>query len=221
MTKNFITVSDTEGTCWEEQRTDHHPSSLSRWSRNNLCLSDGSTHFLFVTEGPSTLRFLSSEFPLQAGMYAAVPGVSEISGGSGIVVTRKEFGGLFHLGGPIEEQGRLRYIDGCTDSLLIPPVRWGDPCLNLLHIPANTHQSQHTHPSHRVGVIVSGHGHCITPNGKTPLVPGQVFVIPEESQHSFHTAGEALRVIAYHPESDFGPTDETHPMVNKTILSDS
>jgi mannose-6-phosphate isomerase-like protein (cupin superfamily) len=68
---------------------------------------------------------------------------------------------------------------------------------------------------------VSGHGHCITPNGKTPLVPGQVFVIPEESQHSFHTAGEALRVIAYHPESDFGPTDETHPMVNKTILSDS
>jgi hypothetical protein len=47
-----------------------------------------------------------------------------------------------------------------------------------------------------------------------------VFVIPEESQHSFHTENKALRVIAYHPESDFGPTDETHPMVNKTILSD-
>lgn len=154
-------------------------------------------------------------------MYAAVPGSCEVSGGSGIVVTRIAFSGFFHLGGPIEEAGRLRYIDGCTDSLLIPPVRWGDPCLNLLHIPANTNQSQHTHPSHRVGVIVSGYGHCITPDGNTPLIPGQVFVIPAESQHSFHTEKEALRVIAYHPESDFGPTDETHPMVNKTILNNS
>jgi len=28
---------------------------------------------------------------------------------------------FFHLGGPVEETGRLRYIDGCTDSLLIRP----------------------------------------------------------------------------------------------------
>ncbi|MEN8678880.1 MAG: AraC family ligand binding domain-containing protein [Akkermansiaceae bacterium] len=220
MTKNFITVTETEGACWEEVEPDCHPSSLGRWAGNGLDLSDDGTHFLFVTEGQATLRFLDLEFPLTAGMYAAVPGSCEISGGDGIAVTRKGFCGFFNLGGPIEEEGRLRYIDGCTDSLLIPPVRWGDPCLNLLHIPANTHQSQHTHPSHRVGVIVSGRGHCITPDGKIPLVPGLVFVIPEESQHSFHTGNEALRVIAYHPESDFGPTDETHPMVNKTILSD-
>ncbi|MDA7933940.1 AraC family ligand binding domain-containing protein [Akkermansiaceae bacterium] len=220
MTKNFITVTETKGACWEEVGPDCHPSSLGRWSENGLDLSDDGTHFLFVTEGQATLRFLDLEFPLPAGMYAAVPGSCEISGGAGIAVTRKGFHGFFNLGGPIEEEGRLRYIDGCTDSLLIPPVRWGDPCLNLLHIPANTHQSQHTHPSHRVGVIVSGRGHCITPDGKIPLVPGLVFVIPEESQHSFHTENKALRVIAYHPESDFGPTDETHPMVNKTILSD-
>ena len=34
----------------------------------------------------------------------------------------------------------------------------GDPCLNLLHIPPSTRQSAHTHPSIRVGLIVSG-GH--------------------------------------------------------------
>jgi hypothetical protein len=47
------------------------------------------------------------------------------------------------------------------------------------------------------------------------------FVIPENAKHSFHTSEQALRVIAYHPDSDFGPTDESHPMVNKTILSPS
>ena len=25
-------------------------------------------------------------------------------------------------------------------------------------------------------------------------------------------------VIAYHPDSDFGPTDDDHPMVNRTIV---
>ncbi|MSQ82944.1 MAG: hypothetical protein EXR77_08510 [Myxococcales bacterium] len=31
--------------------------------------------------------------------------------------------------------------------------------------------------------------------------------------------GETLDVLAWHPDSDFGPTDQTHPMVNRTLLS--
>jgi hypothetical protein len=27
-----------------------------------------------------------------------------------------------------------------------------------------------------------------------------------------------LRVIAYHPDSDFGPTHEDHPMINRTMV---
>ena len=27
-----------------------------------------------------------------------------------------------------------------------------------------------------------------------------------------------MDVIAYHPDSDWGPTDETHPMVNRTFV---
>ena len=27
-----------------------------------------------------------------------------------------------------------------------------------------------------------------------------------------------MAVIAYHPDSDFGPTHEVHPMINRTIV---
>ena len=118
-----------------------------------------------------------------------------LRGGSGLVITRAGYRGFFHVGGPVEETGRLRYIDGCTDSLLIPPVLLGDPCLNLLHIPPGTRQSAHTHPSVRVGLIVSGRGECVTPDCHYPLSPGVAFVIPPDSRHSFHTHDEALRLL--------------------------
>jgi len=28
-----------------------------------------------------------------------------------------------------------------------------------------------------------------------------------------------MRVIAYHPDSDFGATHEDHPMINRTIVN--
>lgn len=218
----FLHFEKLQGLCWEETAPESYPSSLRRWQADHpVGLENGGTHFIFVTQGPATLRFLETDYLLHQGMYAAVPGSCSIENGAGIAISRSAHRGFFHLGGPVEEAGRLRYIDGCTDSLLIPPVRMGDPCLNLLHIPPHTRQSRHTHPSHRVGVILSGSGECVTPSGIIPLSPGMVFVIPEDAEHSFHTSNEALRVIAYHPESDCGPTDESHPMVNKTILSAS
>ena len=151
-------------------------------------------------------------------MYFAVPGELQIAQGKGILVTRLGHRGFFHLGGPIEEIGRLRYIDGCTDSLLISPPLLGDPCLNLLHIPPGTRQTAHTHPSIRVGLVVRGSGECATPNARYSLRPGLGFVIAADALHSFHTNHEPLLVIAYHPDSDFGPTHECHPMVNRTIV---
>ena len=126
----------------------------------------------------------------------------------------------FQIGGPIERLGRLRYIDGCTDSLLIPPWRRGEACLNLLHIPPGVEQTMHTHPSDRIGVVVSGRGQCVTPAGSTELEPGVLWRIPAEGLHRFRTEGEALRIVAWHPDSDFGPTDEDHPMLRKTFVGD-
>jgi|TARA_R110000744_G_scaffold211127_1_gene330257 hypothetical protein len=136
--------------------------------------------------------------------------------------------------GGLEKEGRLKYIDGCTDSLLIPPVKMGDPCFNHLSFPKNIDQTQHTHPSHRIGIVAKGQGRCITPFGILPLVKGMIFVIKEwdkktynkgldgkdypNGQHSFETTDEGMDVVAFHPDSDFGATDINHPMINRTLV---
>jgi len=135
-------------------------------------LSDeGATHFIFVDQGTATLEGEMGTFLLGPGMYGSLPGRWSIKStvGRGIAITRHDWLGFFLIGGPIEGLGRLRYIDGCTDSLIIPPVVLGDPCLNLLHIPPGTRQTSHTHPSIRLGMIVSGRGLCVTPEGDYPL----------------------------------------------------
>lgn len=137
-------------------------------------------------------------------------------------------------GGSIEKNGRLKYIDGCTDSLLIPPVKLGDPCLNHLHFPRDIDQTPHTHPSHRIGIVAKGHGECVTPFGNLPLKEGMIFVIKEwdgnsyskgldgemypDGTHKFKTSEVSMDVIAFHPDSDFGATDVDHPMINRTIV---
>lgn len=198
---------------------DIHPCRLLAWDAGRLDLASGATHYLYAFEGTAELACASGTFPLQPGMYASVVGESRIRGqGRGIVITRLGYEGLFSLGGPVERRGRLQYIDGCTDTLLIPPVILGDPCLNLLHIPTGTHQTRHTHPSVRIGVITAGRGRCVTPDGSAKLVPGVIFIIPAEGEHSFHTDDTDLTVIAWHPDSDFGPSVDDHPMVNRTIV---
>jgi quercetin dioxygenase-like cupin family protein len=201
--------------------SDSFASKLFYFCGDELNLTSNSTYFGYVTVGGVSLHYSGNSYTLKEGMYFSVPrnlhltcdGIGQV-----IIMSRNSYKGFFQIGGPVEEKGRLTYIDGCTDSLLISPVMMGDPCLNLLHIPSQTMQSQHTHPSLRLGVIISGTGSCMTPEKTIPLTTGTIFYIPQNKQHSFHTQDEHLRVIAYHPDSDFGPTHNNHPMVNKTIL---
>ena len=67
-------------------------------------------------------------------------------------------------------------------------------------------------------MVFSGEGECETPEGIIPLKPGVMFRIPYEGHHKFRTAGSEMRVIAYHPDSDFGPQHENHPMINRTMV---
>lgn len=201
-------------------RHDPFPTTLSAWGEQRLVMAGGATHFGFVYKGTPRLTAASGSFTLSPGMYFSVPGSGSVSGpGQGIVVSRWDFLGFFHLGGPVEEKGRLEYIDGCTDSLLIPPVIKGDPCLNLLHVPPRTDQTRHAHPSLRVGLIVRGEGTGVTPSQTFSLSPGMVFVIPAGSRHSFHTERLSLLIVAYHPDSDYGPTSADHPMINRTVVT--
>ncbi len=191
---------------------------------DTLDLPPGATHYGMITEGGAILHDRDDRFRLRAGMFFVMTGACRLAapGGRGLVISRLGYRGLRQVGGPVEAEGRLRYIDGCTDTLLVCPPRLGEPCLNHLHIPPQTAQSQHTHPSERIGVILRGRGACYVPGPNGPLIhslsAGMGWYIPTGARHSFLTTEEALDVIAWHPDSDFGPTDENHPMINRTIL---
>ncbi|MFM7012786.1 MAG: cupin domain-containing protein [Betaproteobacteria bacterium] len=190
------------------------------------------THYVFVLEGTA---YYNDVYPLSAGMYGCFTD-GYLAGALdtlAVVVSNLNYNGLMQIGGRIEPTGRLRYIDGCSDTLLVPPVKKGDPCLNLLHFPTGIKQTMHTHPSMRIGVVARGYGVCHTPFGDTPLVPNQLFVIKpsngrkedgldgkqhEVGLHCFETHNREMQIIAYHPDSDWGATDEDHPMKNNTFI---
>jgi len=179
------------------------------------------TQFVLVAEGEAVCE--SADRPavrLIGGMFCVAPGRTRLDATAGrvLVITQLGYEGVWQVGGPPEALGRLRYIDGCSDTLLVCPPRLGEPCLNHLHIPPGTNQTAHTHPSVRIGTIARGEGECRVGDHRYPLWPGMGWLIPEAVLHSFHTAGSSLDVIAWHPDSDFGPTDECHPMRNRTIL---
>lgn len=189
------------------------------------------THFGFVQSGAVKLSRWSNQyrnqFPIGAGMYFCLPEegtlVASAAYTSFLVVTHRTFEGLFHVGGPIEATGRLKYIDGGTDTVLIPPIRFGDPCLNHLHLPPGVNQTLHTQPSLRVGLITKGAGMCEVPTddggwAQIPLEPGTLFIIPPNGQHRFLTGQAPLDFIAYHPDSEFGHRDDDHPMINRTMI---
>jgi hypothetical protein len=200
--------------------SDKFPCQVLGWRRALVKLPRGRTHFGIGIEGKSRLFCNETVFTVQPETFFVVPGETAVSGmmASGMIISFLSYDGLFQIGGPIEDTGRLTYIDGCSDTLLVCPPRLGEPCLNHLHIPPNTNQTAHTHPSVRIGVILRGRGECRTPDGCFDLQPGMGWIIQAGGLHSFHTADESLDVIAWHPDSDFGPTDENHPMINRTVI---
>jgi quercetin dioxygenase-like cupin family protein len=172
-----------------------------------------------VVEGRARIEHGSGRFELRQGLYFSLPGGATLEGdGCGLIASRIGYRGFFSIGGPVESRGRLKYISGCSDSLLVAPVAKGDPCLNLLHMPPKIDQTAHTHPSVRIGVVLSGRGRCRTPAGDMDLIAGRGFLLPAFSLHSFHTLDAPLNIVVYHPDSDFGPTHDDHPMVNRTLV---
>jgi len=193
---------------------------LHGWMRSFVEPVSDVSYFGFVSSSKAGLHRYSNQCAsdLTGGMFFALSEAFAINGASGFIIEIEGHKCMPMIGGPIEKEGRLKYIDGCTDSLLIPPVKMGDPCLNHLHFPAKINQTMHTHPSLRLGMIVGGSGVCETPWGKYPLEPGMYFLIAKDGPHKFVTVDSHMDVIAFHPDSDFGPRDEDHPMINRTIV---
>lgn len=195
--------------------------SVHALSDEPIALAEDSAHWILITAGEAHATLGPDRFTLRAEHYVAASGPGSLRGGRGLVIALAGYRAVRQLGGPLERAGRLRYVDGCSDTLLVCPPRLGEPCLNHLHIPPGTDQSEHTHPSLRVGVIARGAGTCRTPRGDVSLTQGLGWLIPAGLRHSFATREHALDVFAWHPDSDFGPTDEDHPMINRTLLTHS
>lgn len=176
----------------------------------------GDTAYLFCCEGALNTDQLMAHHvgPLH---WACLKGPVTIRG-TGLVIVSHGWVGLDIHGGPIEAKGRLRYIDGCSDTILVGPPVKGNPCLNHLHFPRHISQTMHTHPSVRIGMVVRGRGRCVTPSGEHPLLPGMVWCLPVDDAHCFFTDDETMDIIAWHPDTDTGPCDIDHPMVNRTLV---
>jgi len=188
-------------------------------AKKEFILDDHSSCFGMVTAGSLALNgvFGPGEVVAGPGTYFAFPkgSIFPRAGCSALLIVCGRYTALPMLGA-LEDSGRLRYVDGCSDTLLISPPRLGDPCLNHLHMPAGTNQRMHFHPSDRVGVVLRGNGECRTEDETVSLAAGQGWLISEGAQHCFRPEGSAMDVIAWHPDSDYGPTDENHPMINRT-----
>ncbi|WP_208766751.1 hypothetical protein [Nostoc flagelliforme] len=140
----------------------------ARWVINSIKVneSEKDTHFLFVSDGEVTLNSSNGEFLLRKNCFAAIPGNFSLDGSAQVLVaTRLNYTGFFTIGGPIEPLGRLNYIDGCSSTVLINPLRRGEPCLNFLYVPPGVSQTPHTHPSLRIGLVAEGSGTCQVDEG--------------------------------------------------------
>lgn len=197
---------------------DEHPSRAWKWKHETRSLHRIGSTFYGYAFLPCSIDCGSGHFEVKPGHFFAVPDWIRITGGMGVLIERVGFRGMFQLGGPIEDRGRLAYIDGCNDTLLIGPLVKGDPCLNHLHFPAGIRQTSHTHPTVRIGIVAKGRGICVTPEETYDLTPGLCWCLPVGGEHCFFTDAETMDIIAWHPDSDTGPWRDDHPMVNRTYV---
>jgi len=121
--------------------------------------------------------------------------------------------------GRIEDRGRLTYIDGCSDSLLVYPPRIGDPSLSMLYFPPGVDQTFHVHPSIRLGCVARGQGWADLKHTEHALTAETMFCLDEQELHRFKTRDQSMTVIAWHPDGDWGPTDHNHTMLNRTYIN--
>lgn len=199
------------------------PDCFMAWRGDCIELPDTGTHFGYVYSGQPILYRSAGlqEYKLHRGMYFSLPGGGWIDGkdSSGVLVSYPAFKGVFLIGGAVEPIGRLGYINGGTDNVLIPPIMLGDPCLNALYFPPGVDQTAHTHPSYRLIIVIEGTGECELSDTIIPLEPGVTIFIPANSLHKFRTMTDKLTVVCFHPDSDTGFTHTDHPMLKRTIIS--
>jgi len=143
------------------------------------------------------------------------------TGGNGVVI---EYDGLklsenrYYIQTELG-MGNLSYMDGGTNTTAINPGRLGDPVINYVHFPAGMTQTLHTHPSHRVGMVLKGRGRVELDSSNFELKPGDVFFMQRNVLHNFTCPyNEDVVLFVFAPDSGTGPTDEVNPLKIRTYV---
>ena len=117
------------------------------------------------------------------------------------------------------DMGNLSYIDGGTNTTAINPGRLGDPVINYVHFPAGMSQTLHTHPSHRVGMVLKGRGLVELDTSEFELNQGSVFFMQRNVLHNFRCPyDQDVVLFVFAPDSGTGPTDEVNPLKIRTYI---
>jgi quercetin dioxygenase-like cupin family protein len=201
--------------------SDSFPAIVRIWQGNCGDFPTGGTTFGYIYQGSCVLfRDAGETYPLHSGMYFCLPGKGKLAGDSaGIAIAILNYQGIFNVGGAITQTGEFAYINGGTNTLLIAPVVGGDPCFNAMYFPPGVDQTLHTHPSYRIGMVVSGGGELENQQIAISLTPGMTFFIAADSLHKFRTFDSHLIVVVFHPDSDRSFTPGDNPMLKRTIIN--
>ena len=117
------------------------------------------------------------------------------------------------------DMGNLAYMDGGTNTTALNPGRLGDPVVNYVHFPAGMHQTLHTHPSHRIGLCVSGNGRVqLEGHEYFDVKNGEAFFMRRNELHNFMCQDEDVVLFVWAPDSGTGPTDEVNPLKVRTYV---
>lgn len=119
-----------------------------------------------------------------------------------------------------ESISNLPYVNGCSSHQVFPPVRVGDPTMQLLYLPANTQeQVHHIHSTVRAVFVLKGKGYSVQGMKgelEQELNEGDVIILDKMTPHHFKTEDSELIVIPIHV---FSSTilEKSHPMMNGTF----
>jgi quercetin dioxygenase-like cupin family protein len=117
------------------------------------------------------------------------------------------------------DMGNLSYMDGGTNTTAVNPGRLGDPVINYVHFPAGMYQTLHTHPSHRIGMVLKGNGQIELDNNEMfDIRKGECFYMQRNELHNFITNSEPVVLFVFAPDSGTGPTDEVNPLKIRTYV---
>lgn len=119
----------------------------------------------------------------------------------------------------IQTYSNLPYINGCSTHQIFPPIRIGDPTLQLLYMPPNTsEQAHHIHSTVRCVYVLEGSGWSVQgmkDEVEEPLNAGDVLVLDKMTPHHFRTDNSHLVVVPLHVYSSTY-LEHDHPMKNGT-----